>query len=151
MANTSNVRVLWYDPAFAVSVPSHATTSRVVAIGDFVTLESNVFDVMDAVGDDSLFAGIAISANASGDLNAVTVASVCKIRVAVASASYGLYDGLKYSLGDNGTDWVLIADGGANTIAWSMQETGTVTTLDVLIHVPLLAINSGKLFTTPTT
>ncbi len=101
-----------------------------------MSLESNAGVNLDAAADDATFLGITDDESDSTQSDDIQVLLKCHIKVDVTSATYGLLGGLKWAAGDSGTDYSLVADGGANTIAWSLtEETSAVTRLRVLIDV----------------
>jgi len=108
--------------------------------GDFVSYESNAAVLMDAAGEDATFAGFGISVHVTNENlpNDLTIGLKGVVVYDVASATFAVAAGLKYS-----ARATLVADAGANTIAWAAKrEAASVTRLRSLIDVIAL----GKLF-----
>lgn len=110
-----------------------------IETGDLISLESNSSTLLDADTDDATFVGFAISQHTANVAMPATLLVGLKgiLLFTVTSASYGFGAGLKYT-----SENTLVADGGANTIAWSGEEATTVTSLKTIIDV--IAMN--KLF-----
>jgi len=118
---------------------------EVVLEGQLLIEASGEVDHMDAVAEDADFIGVALtghSANPDDFRDSITVSQKCLIDIDVTSAAYVYGAGLKYSAGGPTTDYSLVADGGANTIAWA-AETKTATRLLVYVDVWALGKQMG--------
>ena len=102
--------------------------------GSYETIDSvDQVVAMGAATDDATFCGINISnhpASTTGNPNEVSIALKCQIEGSVTSASYSLGAGLKWAASKT-----MVADGDANTIAWSAELGTSVTSLKILIDV----------------
>lgn len=118
--------------------------ATVLAKGDLGSVESTKVVPLDAAGEDATFNGI-VWMSAGADVTEVIMLKRCIALVTVDSATYIEGAGLKYSSGDNGTEYVFNADGNANTICWAAESKASATKLKVLFDVRLLA-TVGKLY-----
>jgi hypothetical protein len=117
-----------------------ATAMAIAVQGALVSFESSVAVLFNAATEDATFAGFAMTVHAADEANPKEVAVGLKGQVIYdcTSAAYDLGDGLKYASANN-----LVADGGANTIAYAARvEASAVTRLRTLVDV----VSLGKLF-----
>lgn len=95
--------------------------------GQPVSFESNAAVHMDLVSEDASFVGIAAEA-AGTDRTEVTVLKKCIVEITATSATYALGAGIKYSSGGATTDYVMVADGGANTLGFVHKDYSSAAT-----------------------
>ena len=125
------------DPADYVRIPRASTT--VINYGEFLSEESSKAVLMDAVGEDATFAGIAVSQHISGNTDDVISCLDCVIEVDCTSATFDIGNGVLYAAGDASTDYKVADDSGANTIGWANKVyVSAVTRMQVRINVPVL-------------
>ena len=119
-----------------------AAATAIVA-GDLISVESNAATLLNADTDDGTFGGVATTAHVANENLPINVVMALKA-VAVydcTSAQHAQGAGLKYTSANT-----MVADGGANTIAWAHKYMiATGTEVDALIDV----IRLGKLFVAP--
>ena len=104
---------------------------------DFISLESDLAVLFDTVTEDATFAGILLNEITTGqdEPDMAVIGTRCQLEVDCDSATYTLFEGLKYSAENK-----VVTDGAANTIAWAAKgPAGTVTRLDIVVDVPALA------------
>ena len=145
--------VIWYDPAYVLNLPSHATSGSVVALnpGDLCTFESDDVMLMDAVTENDKFVGIAggtIRTTPVIDADIyIPVYTHCIVHLnAAAGTDWALGAGFKYASKNT-----VEADANVDTIAWYFDETskgGTEhqTRPRCLVHVPLFGAPADKIF-----
>lgn len=130
--------IRWFDPAFVIDLP---VSTVALDVGDFLSWESSALVLMDAVGENATFVGIAMGACVvtvdSG--NYIPVATKCIIECDLTSASYVIGAGLLYT----SKNTLAAATSGADQIAWLFDNDGTLTRANVLIDVPNLCITGG--------
>ena len=133
-------------PRILQSAPNHLRVtapfgSVAMEPGDLASYESDTIVLMDAATEDATFAGYLINQNntAQREPADAVLGLQGQLQVDCTSAAYVLGQGLKLASANTVVD-----HGGtpADTIAWSAEKTGTVTSLDILIDV--IAVN--KLF-----
>lgn len=115
-------------------------SSTALEPGDFASLESNAIVLMDTVTEDATFAGLVLNRTTSdfAEPDKAVVGQIVLARCDCTSATYSVSAGLKYT-----SENALVADGSANTIAWSHQYAASaVTRLIAFFNVYAL----GKLF-----
>jgi len=107
--------------------------------GDLLSYESSAAVLVDADTEDATFIGYAVNQVSSDFSEPDRIVAGLKgiVEYDCASAAYDVADGLKYS-----AENTVVADGGANTIAFAAETKGTTNRLAVLIDVLAL----GKLF-----
>ena len=119
-----------------------ADAMAIAVQGALVSLESSTAVLLNADTEDATFAGFAMTVHAADEAlpNEVTVALKGQVIYDCTSAAYDTGAGVKYvSLN------AVVADGGANTLAWAASlEASAVTRLRTLVDVLAL----GKLFAT---
>lgn len=105
--------------------------------GWLVTLESSTLELLNAATDDQYFAGVAMTGHKQNKdrRSGISLAEKCVIEVDVVSASYVRGAGLKVDGTDSGDSIKLVADGGANTVAWAAETKATTTRLAVTVDV----------------
>jgi len=115
-------------------------TSTNLEKGDLLSYESNAAVLVDAATEDATFIGYAVNQVSSDFSEPDRIVAGLKgiVEYDATSATYGAGAGLKYT-----SENAVVADGGANTIAWA-AEYKTGTRLATLIDVLAL----GKLFAT---
>lgn len=115
-------------------LPVGAATALEVA--DLVSYEASAAVLLDAAGEDATFAGYMINQHTANqpEPDRVVVGLRGMLKMSVTSATYDFADGLKYA-----SENTLVADGGANTLAWAAEYAATVTTLKVAIDVIALS------------
>ena len=102
--------------------------STEIAYGDLLIESSNTVDIFAAVGNNTVFTGLARDFSLSTETTPVKVAlrGVCWIDVAAAAYAFG--DALKYSAGSHTADWVLTAaSSGADAIMNFFEEGRTLS------------------------
>lgn len=114
-------------------------TATVISKGDLVSYESGYAVLVDAAADDATFVGVSMSATKAGEVEPIVIQMQCIAEATVDSAAYTYGQSLTI-----GTGTGALADGGANTIAWSVIDTASVdvTSLKILVDVTKL----GKIF-----
>jgi len=128
----ANVRII-QEASITDRVQLPIATAAALTRGEFGSYESDTVVAMGAATDDATFCGINISnhpASTTGNPNEVSIALKCQIEGSVTSASYSLGAGLKWAASKT-----MVADGDANTIAWSAELGTSVTSLKILIDV----------------
>jgi len=129
------------DPIFGRVTLAKKTAADDIQKGDFLKLTTGEVEKMAAATDDATFVGIAAMKSEDADgPSTILVYTQCIIQMAMDSAAYAFGAGLK----GNFTNSTLVADGGANTIAFAWETKATTTSLKVLVDVRAL----GKLFAT---
>ena len=122
-------------------IPVAAATA--VVAGDLISVESSAATVMNGATDDATFGGVATTAHAANENlpTNVVLALQCVAVYDCTSAQHALGAGLKWTSANT-----LVADGGADTIAWAHKYMiATGTEVDALIDV----LRLGKLFVAP--
>ena len=135
-------KVVAWEHQYVLSLP---VSTVALEQGDLLSFESNVVVLMDAATEDATFVGVSggkTDGSNAGDY--IDIYTKCLVDIQLASATYALGAGLKYSAKNT-----LVADGDANTIAhiWDFN-TATRTRGKVLIDIPALGIPADKLFHT---
>lgn len=111
--------------------------STVIEAGDLLYSSGGYAYKVSAASHDAKFIGVAYESSSSTESASITVLQKCIVEIDVASASYVVGSGLKYSAANKLAD-----DGGANTIAWVWERNTAATRLKVLID----AVQLGKFF-----
>ena len=115
-------------------------TDKAYVQGQLMVQEAaaDTMEHMNAAGDDAIFCGVCIvghSANPDDFRDSGVVLQKCLVEMDVTSASYDYGDPLKYAAGSDTVDYSLVADAGANTIAWAAETKTTATRLLVRFDV----------------
>lgn len=118
-------------------IPIAAATA--IEVGDLISYEGSAAVLLNADTEDATFIGYAINQHTANqpEPDRLVVGLRGVLKMTVTSATYDFGDGLKYT-----SENTLVADGGANTLAWAGEYAATVTTLKVIVDV----IKLGKLF-----
>lgn len=136
-----------------VQIPCPAATT--IKRGHFVNNNSNALELYNAVGENVIFAGVALQTHdpsheypAGKDL---TITEKCIVEVDVSSANYVRGQGLKNSGTTEGDSLILADHGGTpgDTIAWAFEKKTSATRIKVLVDVKLLQQVAGALWETP--
>ena len=114
-----------------VDVPIASATT--IEKGDFISYESNKAVLMDNVGEDDTFCGMAETTSTNGDTENLVVLTKCIAEVDTTSATYTIGQGLMYT-----SENTLVAAGSDTAIAWSTEYKTSCTRLRVLIDVVAL-------------
>lgn len=105
--------------------------------GWFVNEEGATCVPTNAVTEDAVFAGIALTGHEQNKdyRSTISIVEECEVEVDVVSASYIRGAGLKLNSTAYGDDIELVADGSADTIAWAAETKATTTRLLVRVSV----------------
>lgn len=132
--------VVLIEPANAADVWTVPGSTVDLERGDFVSFEAGVAVLMNAETEDATFAGFMLNQYDADKRvpQQVVLALVGMLQCTATSATYNAFDCLKYA-----AENTVVADGGANTIAWVAKDyAAAATSIKVYINVPAL----GKLF-----
>ena len=139
MADLKASAILQYgDPVFGRLTLPKKTSADDLQVGDFLQFDTSGVEKVSAATDDATFIGVCgtLSKDADGP-DQILVYLNCIVEAPTESASYTPGAGLKFNT--NGT---LEADGGANTIAHSLEVKASATSLKVMVDV----VSLQKLF-----
>ena len=148
-----------FSPKLHLWIPVLSTAD--VGSGAMVTYDATnkyIDDEIDTVTDDSVFIGVAQAESLQPNTKEIPVFPFGVFKAALVSATYSHGAGLKYDATAN--DGTLVADAGANTVAWFWSLTNglpgsgatSITEGYVYVNVPLLMSNAGtKLWAVATT
>jgi hypothetical protein len=128
MAETSNVKFI-YIPDNGYDLEHFTIASAtVLAPGDLTEITSGAAVAVNAASDVDTFGGLCLDYSANGQTTQVQVALKGVCQITCASDGYGIGQGLKYSAGANGTDWVVT---GATTGEDAIMKSRTYSASDV--------------------
>jgi len=139
MADLKASAILQYgDPIFGRLTLPKKTAGDDLQVGDFIQYDATGVEKVTAATDDATFIGVCgtLSEDANGP-DQIMVYLNAIVEAPTESANYTPGAGLKFNT--NGT---LEADGGANTMAHSLEFKSSATSLKVLVDV----VSLQKLF-----
>ena len=131
-------RLLWQSSCGTDITTTPVALATAIAKYDFISVESNLAVLMDAVTEDATFGGLSNDVHVASDANqklTIVLLMKCVATVDCTSDTYILGAPVMYTSANAVVDAT-----SATTLGWTHKYSGSsaVTRLDVLFDVPLL-------------